>query len=171
MGAFSEKAIKSFFVYSSIGHVGFILIGLGLNTLEGSSAMMTYLAVYILTSFVIWFILLLIGRSKTHLSQFAELQKTDPVLAIIFAFLIFSRSGIPPLGGFFIKLDILSAVQDNSHFFMNYVLFIFTVIGFFYYLRIIKIIFFDTQSSVRSATSIKFYQVSPLEYTPNLGRI
>jgi hypothetical protein len=52
MGAFSEKAIKSFFVYSSMGHVGFRLIGLGLNSLEGASATFTYLAIYILTSFV-----------------------------------------------------------------------------------------------------------------------
>ena len=171
LGAFSEKAIKSFFVYSSIGHVGFILIGLGLNTLEGSSAAITYLAVYILTSFVMWFLLLLIGRNKTHLSQFSELQQTDPVLALRFAFLIFSISGIPPLGGFFIKLDILSAVQDNSHFFINYVLFVFTVISFFYYLRVIKIMFFDTQTSIRSGVAIKASQVSSLEYTPNVGRI
>jgi multicomponent Na+:H+ antiporter subunit D len=52
VGAFSEKQIKSFFVYSSRGHVGFMLIGLGLNTLEGASATFTYLVVYILTSFV-----------------------------------------------------------------------------------------------------------------------
>lgn len=52
VGAFSEKQIKSFFVYSSMGHVGFMLIGLGLNTLEGASATFTYLVVYILTSFV-----------------------------------------------------------------------------------------------------------------------
>jgi multicomponent Na+:H+ antiporter subunit D len=52
IGAFSEKQIKSFFVYSSMGHVGFRLIGLGLNSLEGASATFTYLAIYILTSFV-----------------------------------------------------------------------------------------------------------------------
>jgi NADH:ubiquinone oxidoreductase subunit 2 (subunit N) len=53
LGAFSEKMIKSFFVYSSMGHVGFRLIGLGLNTIEGNSATIMYLAIYILTSFVI----------------------------------------------------------------------------------------------------------------------
>ena len=171
LGAFSEKMIKSFFVYSSMGHVGFRLIGFGLNTIEGNSASIMYLAIYILTSFVIWFILLLIGRNKTHLSQFSELQQTDPVMAIRFAFLIFSISGIPPLGGFFIKLDILSAVQDGSHFFINYVLFIFTVISFFYYLRVIKIMFFDSQNYVRSSVSTKFSVINPLEYTPNIGRI
>ena len=92
-------------------------------------------------------------------------------MAIRFAFLIFSISGIPPLGGFFIKLDILSAVQDGSHFFINYVLFIFTVISFFYYLRVIKIRFFDSQSYVRSSISTKFSVINSLEYTPNISRI
>ena len=111
------------------------------------------------------------GRNKTHLSQFSELQQTDPVIAIRFAFLIFSISGIPPLGGFFIKLDILSAVQDGSHFFINYVLFIFTVISFFYYLRVIKIMFFDSQSYVRASVSTKFSVINSLEYAPNISRI
>ena len=171
LGAFSEKAIKSFFVYSSIGHVGFMLIGLGLMTLEGGTATITYLAIYILTSFVMWFLLLLIGRSKTYLSQFAQLQHTDPILASMFAFLIFSRSGIPPLGGFFIKLDILSAIQDNSHFFVNYILFFFTVISFFYYLRVIKIIFFDNQEYSRSLPAIKFSEISTIDYSYNDGRV
>jgi len=171
VGAFSKKEIKGFFVYSSIGHVGFILIGLGLNTIEGSSAMMSYLAIYILTSFVMWFLLLIIGRSKTYLSHFAELQHTDPILANLFAFLIFSISGIPPLGGFFVKLDILSSVQDSGQFFTNYILFIFTVISFFYYLRVIKIIFFDNQEAPRAIISIKFSQVSRFEYSNNERRV
>lgn len=80
-------------------------------------------------------------------------------------------SGIPPLGGFFVKLDILSAVLDNSHFFTNYVLFIFTVISFFYYLRVIKIRFFDTQEPTRGSNSIAFSAVYPSEYPRNEGRI
>jgi NADH:ubiquinone oxidoreductase subunit 2 (subunit N) len=80
-------------------------------------------------------------------------------------------SGIPPLGGFFVKLDILSTVLDNSHFFINYVLFIFTVISFFYYLRIIKIRFFDNQESIRTANPISFSSVHSSEYVRNEGRI
>jgi len=80
-------------------------------------------------------------------------------------------SGIPPLGGFFVKLDILSAVLDNSHFFTNYVLFFFTVISFFYYLRVIKIRFFDNQDLRRSAYPIGFSTIYSLEYPRNEGRI
>jgi len=159
VGAFSEKIIKRFFVYSSRGHVGFRLRGLGLATLEGASARFHYLAVYILSSFVMWFLLLTRGRNKTHLSHFAELKNTNPILALLFAFLVFSRSGIPPLGGFFIKLDILAALLDSSHFFTNYVLFFFTVASFFYYLRVIKIIFFDTQNFARANNTISFANV------------
>jgi NADH-quinone oxidoreductase subunit N len=84
-----------------------------------------------------------LGSNTISLSSFKELKKTDPLLALIFALLIFSMSGIPPLGGFFIKLDVLSAFLENSRFSSNILLFLFTVASFFYYLRLIKILFFD----------------------------
>lgn len=171
VGAFSEKRVKRFFVYSSRGHVGFRLIGLGLATLEGSSARFHYLAVYIVSSFVRWFLLLTRGRSKSHLSHFAELKNANPFLALLFAFLVFSRSGIPPLGGFFIKLDILAALLDTSHFFTNYILFFFTVASFFYYLRLIKIIFFDAQDTLRITNAISFSSVYATEYPQHTGRL
>ena len=154
IGAFSEKRIKPFFVYSSIGHVGFILMGLSLGTIEGAIATFHYLFVYILSSFVIWFILLIINRNTIKLNQFTKLKSRNPLLAIFFAFLVFSISGIPPFAGFFIKLDILAAVIDSSHFFINYFLFICTVISFFYYLRLIKIIYFDTSDSTGLNTDV-----------------
>ncbi len=111
------------------------------------------------------------GRKKTHLSHFAELKHSDPFLALIFAFLVFSRSGIPPLGGFFIKLDVLAALLDTSHFFINYVLFFFTVASFFYYLRVIKITFFDSQDSLRATNTISFSTVYSAENPQYVGRL
>ena len=143
IGAFTEKLIKRFFVFSSRGHVGFRLASISLSTIEGYSARFNYLIIYALSSFLRWFLLLTRGRDKHHLIHFVILKKEEPLLALIFAFLIFSRSGIPPLGGFFIKLDMLAVLLDNSHYLVNYILFFFTVSSFFYYLRIIKIIFFD----------------------------
>ncbi len=173
VGAFSEKLIKRFFVYSSMGHVGFRLVGLGLMSIEGASARFHYLAVYILSSFVMWFTLLTRGRNKSHLVHFSELKSIDPFIALLFAFLVFSRSGIPPLGGFFIKLDILAALLDTSHYFTNYLLFFCTVASFFYYLRVIKILFFDeqTQTSTRSNTSISFGVAYTQEYPRYVGRL
>lgn len=154
IGAFSEKRIKPFFIYSSIGHVGFILVGLSLGTIDGAIATFHYLLVYVLSSFVMWFILIILNRNTIKLNQLSTLKDMHPLLAIFFAFLIFSRSGIPPFGGFFIKLDILAAVIDSSHFFINYCLFICTIISFFYYLRLIKIMYFDTAEKIGSNVSI-----------------
>lgn len=147
IGAFSEKVIKRFFVYSSMGHVGFMLVALSLSTFDGIAATFHYLPVYIITSFLMWFILLHMGRDKNHLTHFTGLKNSDPLLALIFALVIFSMSGIPPLGGFFVKLDVLIALLDSSRFFTNYLLLFFTVASFFYYLRVVKIIFFDTDKS------------------------
>lgn len=143
IGAFVENVIKRFYVYSSMGHVGFMLLGLSLGTLEGASATFHYLAIYVLSSYLMWLLLLHMGRNKNHLIHFKELKDSDPLLGLIFALLVFSMSGIPPLGGFFVKLDILSALLDESRFYVNYLLFFFTVASFFYYLRLIKILFFD----------------------------
>lgn len=152
IGAFSEKGIKRFFVYSSMGHVGFMLLGLGLSTKEGLSATFHYLPVYIMTSFIMWFILLHLGEEKNQLIHFSVLKNTNTMLALIFSLIIFSMSGIPPLGGFFVKLDILAALLESSRFYTNYILLFFTVASFFYYLRVVKIIFFDRNKDYSAVT-------------------
>jgi ubiquinol-cytochrome c reductase cytochrome b subunit len=155
IGALAEKFVKPFFVYSSMGHVGFMLAGLSLFSLTGFSATFHYLGVYILSSFLMWFILLYSGKDTKYLISFKLLKKGDPIVALIFAFLIFSMSGIPPLGGFFIKLDVLAALLENSHYGVNILLFFFTVATFFYYLKLNKILFFD-----QSTNFIKTYELN-----------
>jgi quinol-cytochrome oxidoreductase complex cytochrome b subunit/NADH:ubiquinone oxidoreductase subunit 2 (subunit N) len=150
IGAFAEKGIKRFFVYSSMGHVGFMLLGLSLSTREGLSATFHYLPVYIITSFIMWFILLDLGEEKNELVHFSVLKNSNSLLALIFSLIIFSMSGIPPLGGFFVKLDILAALIESSRFYTNLLLLFFTVASFFYYLRVIKIIFFDNSNDFES---------------------
>jgi len=147
IGAFAEKGIKRFFVYSSMGHVGFMLLGLSLSTREGLSATFHYLPVYIITSFIMWFILLDLGEEKNELIHFSILKNSNSLLALIFSLIIFSMSGIPPLGGFFVKLDILAALLESSRFYTNFLLLFFTVASFFYYLRVVKIIFFDDNNN------------------------
>lgn len=143
IGAFTEKGIKRFFVYSSMGHVGFMLVALSISSFSGISAVFHYLPVYIITSFLMWFVLLQMGVRNNNITHFANLRVLNRELAIAFAVVVFSMSGIPPLGGFFVKLDILIALMEDSHFYTNYILLFFTVASFFYYLRIIKIIFFE----------------------------
>lgn len=143
IGAFSEKIVKRFFVYSSMGHVGFMLSAFSLSTLNGISATFHYLPVYIVTSFIMWFVLLHMGPSFTQLTHFSSLRRTNILLTLIFSAIIFSMSGIPPLGGFFVKFDVLSALVNASRFFINAILLLSTVITFYYYVRVIKIMFFD----------------------------
>lgn len=145
IGAFAEKGIKRFFVYSSMGHVGFMLVSLSLSSFQGLTATFHYLPVYIITSFIMWFTLLHLGKEHNNIVHLKVLKNSDPMLAMVFALLIFSMSGIPPLGGFFVKLDVLAALLDSSRFYTNYILFFFTVASFFYYLRLVKIIFFDEE--------------------------
>lgn len=147
IGAFTEKRIKRFFVFSSRGHVGFRLAGFSLSTYEGFVSVFHYLPVYRLSSFLRWFMLFSRGREKTYIIQFADLKSREPLLAFFFAVLLFSRSGIPPFAGFFVKLDVLSALFDSSNFFLNYIFFFFTVASFFYYLRVIKMLFFDESNT------------------------
>jgi NADH-quinone oxidoreductase subunit N len=109
------------------------------------------------------------GRDKQKLVQLSSLKHTNPVLSLVFAFLVFSRSGIPPFAGFFIKLDILAAAMDSSHFFVTYFLFFCTVVSFFYYLRLIKIMFFDDQVHSDN-NAITFSNVYSVEYPINVYR-
>ena len=122
LGAFSEKMIKPFYVYSSMGHVGFMLIGLSLFTVNGVTATFHYLLIYILSSYLMWFILVYLGNETKYLVSLKVLNQTHPLIAFIYAILVFSMSGIPPLGGFFIKLDILSSLLESSYFFITYIL-------------------------------------------------
>ncbi len=152
-GAFAEKGIKRFFVYSSMGHVGYMTVSLSLSTMPGFEALIHYITVYVITSFVMWFILLQMGVKNKNVVQFAGLRIMNRELAGVLAIIMFSMSGIPPLGGFFIKLDVLMALMDDSRFYTNYLLLFFSVATFFYYLRIIKILFFEEIEIVTAASS------------------
>jgi NADH-quinone oxidoreductase subunit N len=153
VGALAEPLLKRFFVFSSRGHVGFRLVGAGLGTASGSSAAVHYAGVYALSALLGWFLLLARGRHRTHLLHLTRLARTEPILAYRIALLAFSRAGLPPLGGFFVKLDILSALVDSGNRALTYILFVLTVISFFYYLRLIKIRFFDQSAGENGADS------------------
>jgi NADH-quinone oxidoreductase subunit N len=93
-----------------------------------------------------------LGEEKNQLIHFSVLKNTNTMLALIFSLIIFSMSGIPPLGGFFVKLDVLAALLESSRFYTNYILLFFTVASFFYYLRVVKIIFFDRNKDYSTTT-------------------
>ena len=133
-GAFTETIRKRFRVYSSMGHVGFILVALGLSTIDGFSAAFHYLPVYLFSSLLAWFVLITVGRNLNHISNFSVIRFTNPVISSIFAFLLLSISGIPPLAGFFVKLDTFAAILQSGQLFPAYFLFFMTV--YFGFLRV-----------------------------------
>ncbi|HEX6956829.1 MAG TPA: NADH-quinone oxidoreductase subunit NuoN [Ferrovibrio sp.] len=149
LGAFAAIAqsnIKRLMAYSSIGHVGYALIGLAAGTEEGIRGVLVYLAIYLAMN-VGTFACILAMRQKDQMvegiSDLAGLAKTHPGMAFLFAAFMFSMAGIPPLAGFFGKFYIFVAAI-NAHLYALAIIGVLTsVVGAYYYLRIVKIIYFD----------------------------
>lgn len=142
-GAISETRIKRFFVYSSMGHVGFMLLGISEGGVHGVLATIIYLMIYTVTVFIGWTILFSSEQKITHINQLSGLSKTNPTLSFILAISMLSMSGIPPLAGFYVKFEILYALVESEYYNVALLALLLTVFSFFYYLRIIKILYFE----------------------------
>lgn len=142
-GAIAETRIKRFFVYSSMGHVGFMLLGIAEGGLHGTVATIVYLIIYTITVFIGWTTLFSSMKKITHINQLSGVAKNNPTLGFIIAISMLSMSGIPPLAGFFVKFEILYALVESDFYNVNLIALFLTVLSFFYYLRIIKIIYFE----------------------------
>jgi NADH-quinone oxidoreductase subunit N len=88
-------------------------------------------------------------KKTTHLISFKGLSNNYPVLSLILVIALFSISGLPPMGGFFVKFEIFYSLLNSSQYFIAYILFILTVFSFFYYLRLIKIIYFEDNKTIK----------------------
>lgn len=150
--ALEQKKIKRFLAYSAIGHIGYILIGLIAGTPEGVQASLIYIIIYIVMSINVFAIILSL-RSKTnllkikYLSQLHNLGYVHPLLAITFVILLFSMAGIPPLAGFYGKLLLFVSAIDASMYLLAIIGVIASVIGSVYYIRLIKIMYFEKMKS------------------------
>lgn len=151
LGAISETKIKRFFVYSSMSHVGLMLLALSCGTLKGTKAVLVYLVVYTVTSLGGWTVVMLLinrvrkfhGEKITYITGLKGLSKNNSLLSFFLAFIMFSMGGIPPLAGFFAKFEVLYALTENQLFLYAFIALLLSVISFFYYLRIIKVLYFD----------------------------
>lgn len=158
-GAIFQKNLKRLLAFSSISHVGFIVLGLaGLNKNVVASVFF-YIFIYSLLSLGLFgFLNLIISSNQLEndnedkkifaISSLSGLSKTNPFLALCISVLIFSTAGIPPLAGFFSKFYIISSMISSSLLIFAVIAVIFTVISAFYYLRIIKIIYFDEPKNI-----------------------
>ncbi len=149
LGAFAainQQNIKRLMAYSSIGHVGYALVGLAPGTEEGVRGVLIYLAIYLFMN-VGTFAVILCMRQKNRMvegiSDLAGLSRTHPVMAVMMAIFMFSLAGIPPLAGFFGKLYVFLAAVEAGLYTLAVIGVVTSVVSAFYYLRIVKIMFFD----------------------------
>ena len=158
LGAIMQRNIKRLLAYSSIGHIGFVILGLSAISLEGIKSCVIYMTIYAFLSIgTFGFLNLIFGikNSKNageddisdekifNISSFKGLAKTNPFLAAIFTILMFSTAGIPPMAGFFAKFYVISAIVKSGYITTAIIAILFSVISAFYYLRIVKIMYFE----------------------------
>jgi NADH-quinone oxidoreductase subunit N len=149
LGAFAaigQRNIKRLMAYSSIGHVGYALVGLAPATTEGITGVLVYLTIYVAMTLGSFACILAMKRDGVHveeISELAGLSRTKPMLAFILAMLLFSLAGIPPLAGFFAKFYVFLAAIQAGYYWLAVVGVVTSVVGAFYYLSIIKVMYFD----------------------------
>src|SRR5215470_14066817 len=144
--AIGQKNIKRLMAYSSIGHMGFALVGLAAGTAEGAQGVLIYIAIYVamtLGSFAIILAMKRNGHAVEEIKDFAGLSRTNPLIAFFFAMLLFSLAGVPPLAGFFGKWYVFVAAIKANLFTLAVIGVLTSVVGCFYYLSIIKVMYFD----------------------------
>jgi len=147
--AIRQQNIKRLMAYSSIGHVGYALMGLAVATDVGLRAVMLYMAIYLVMNAGVFAVLVSMrrqGRSLERVEDLAGLGRTDPAMAIAMVIFMFSMAGIPPLAGFFSKLYIFLAAVQEGFWVLAIVGVLTSVVGTYYYLRIIKVMYFDTSA-------------------------
>ena len=146
VAAIVQKNIKRLLAYSSIGHVGYALAGVATGVISGYESSIIYISIYVVMNIGAFSCLYLLkkdGEYRENISDLSGLSKKQPLLAISFLVILFSLAGIPPLAGFFAKFYVFTAVIEQKMYALAVIGLLTTVISAFYYLRIIKIIYFD----------------------------
>jgi NADH-quinone oxidoreductase subunit N len=148
VAAIGQTNIKRLIAYSSIGHIGYTLAGLATGSNEGIQSSIIYISIYVIMNLALFSCLLMLKRNNQYyeeINDLSGLSKNHPLLSLSLLVILFSLAGIPPLAGFFAKFYVFKAVIEQSMYFLAIVGLLSTVIAAFYYLRIIKIIYFDKE--------------------------
>ena len=146
VAAIGQKNIKRLLAYSSISHIGYALAGVATGTNSGYTSTIVYITIYVIMNIGIFACLYLMkinGKYTEEISDLSGLSKQKPLFAFSFLILLFSLAGIPPLGGFFAKFFIFMSVIESELYVLAVIGLLTTVISAFYYLKVIKIIYFD----------------------------
>ena len=153
--AIAQTNFKRMLAYSTISHVGFILLGLLSTTANGYASAMFYTITYTLTAAVAFGVLLVLNRKgceAENISDLSGLNDGNPWYAALLAIAMFSMAGVPPTVGFYAKLTVLQAVIQVDQLWLAVVAVLFSVIGLFYYLRVIKVMYFDKPAAEQTTT-------------------
>ena len=146
LAAIGQNNIKRLMAYSSIGHMGYILAGISTGTTAGMQSSLSYLTIYLVMNLGMFGSIFMMKRENIYyedIKDLSGLSKNNPHLALGFLIILFSMAGIPPLAGFFAKFYIFMSVIHSEMYYLAIIGLVTSVISAFYYLRIIKIIYFD----------------------------
>tara|TARA_B100000214_G_C23922876_1_gene606937 strand:+ start:115 stop:1182 length:1068 start_codon:yes stop_codon:yes gene_type:complete len=163
VAAIVQKNIKRLLAYSSIGHIGYSLAGVATGEISGYESAIIYISIYVIMNIGAFSCLYLLkkdGQYKENISDLSGISKKHPLLAISLLIILFSMAGVPPLGGFFAKFYIFTAVLENEMYALAIIGLLTTVISAFYYLKIIKTIYFDDSFITLEKVKNKTAQVS-----------
>jgi len=148
IAAIGQTNLKRLIAYSSISHIGYALAGLATGSNDGIQSSVIYITIYVLMNLGLFSCLLMMKRNNKYyenIDDLSGLSKNHPLLSLSLLIILFSLAGIPPLAGFFAKFYIFKSVLEQSMYFLAIVGLLSTVVAAFYYLRIIKIIYFDKE--------------------------
>tara|TARA_B100000700_G_C14998877_1_gene835318 strand:- start:229 stop:1641 length:1413 start_codon:yes stop_codon:yes gene_type:complete len=146
VAAIGQSNLKRLIAYSSISHMGYALAGLASGTNQGIQSSIIYISIYLIMTLAFFSCLFMLRKKNIfyeNISDLSGLSTNHPILSITLLIVLFSLAGIPPLAGFFAKFYVFMAVIEQSMYFLAIVGLLSTVIAAFYYLRLIKIIYFD----------------------------
>ncbi len=148
IAAIGQTNLKRLIAYSSISHIGYTLAGLATGSNEGIQSSIIYISIYVVMNLALFSCLLMLKRNNQYyedIEDLSGLSKNHPLLSLSLLIILFSLAGIPPLAGFFAKFYVFMAVLEQSMYFLAIVGLLSTVVAAFYYLRIIKIMYFDKE--------------------------
>jgi NADH-quinone oxidoreductase subunit N len=149
--AIVQTNLKRMLAYSTISNVGFIVLGFTAGTPDGYTAALYYTLIYILVALGSFGVILIASRKgfeADHLDHYKGMYKRDPLLALAMMMLMFSTAGVPPFVGFWAKLRIFQALWETNHVWLVVISAAMSVVGAFYYLRVIKLMYFDAPPAV-----------------------
>jgi NADH:ubiquinone oxidoreductase subunit 2 (subunit N) len=151
LGGLEQRKLKTLLAYSSISHTGYLLLSFSTGNVEGIRMMFYYLAIYMISGLSFWAVYLFLiqkkdinyNKNNKELGDLILLKESHPILAFILAMTLFSLAGIPPLAGFLIKVGVFSVAVKSSIYLVSVVSIVLSVISTFYYIRLIKVLYFE----------------------------